>query len=472
MEEKTTHSVSTRTKLSVLGTAGLAFCGVLVETSMNVTFPTLMKQFDTSLAAVQWVTTAYLLVVAATMVIAAFLEARFSFRTLVFWAGALFIVGDVLCALSPSLAMLLVGRVIQGISTGIAMPLLFGVIMQRIPFALQATYVGTGGMVVAFAPSLGPTYGGFVTQSLSWPLIFWIILPVGIIMWIIALKTIEQPHPVQHIPFPLVQFLLVFIGLTTLLLGFNNISTLGFASLLSWGPFVVAIVCFVAFGYIAARSEHKLIDLSIFKISGFVKPLAIYFLVQFVQLGMNFLLPTYAQLVSHQSVSVSGLILLAGSLVSAILLPFVGRQLRPDNARTLFLIGSVLLIISTVYFMVFTSSLSVIGMLLFYVSYMAGFAFIFNNALTFGLQQLDVRNIGDGNATFNTLQQYAGSLGTAIASVFVAMATGAGENGTQTVAQTVNGTHNYFILAFIACLAIAVISFTVKPSIKINQEAE
>lgn len=470
MEDASKQTVSTRTKLSVLGTAGLAFCGVLVETSMNVTFPTLMKQFGTTLAAVQWVTTAYLLVVAATMVIAAFLEARFSFHTLAFWAGSLFIVGDLVCALAPSLPLLLTGRVIQGISTGIAMPLLFGVIMQRIPFALQATYVGTGGMVVAFAPSLGPTYGGFVTQTFSWPMIFWFVLPVGIIMWAIALKTIEQPHPVQHTPFPLIQFLLVFVGLTTLLLGFNNISTLGFASLLSWGPFVVAIVCFAAFGYAASRSEHKLIDLSIFKISGFVKPLAIYFMVQFVQLGMNFLLPTYAQIVSHQSVSVSGLILLAGSLVSAVLLPIVGRQLRPDNARTLFLIGSVLLIIATVYFMVFTSSLSVIGMLAFYVSYMAGFAFIFNNALTFGLQQLEVRNIGDGNATFNTLQQYAGSLGTAIASVFVAMAATAGSNGTQTAAQTITGTHNYFILAFVLCLVIAAISFTVKPSIRINEE--
>jgi MFS family permease len=149
VEDASKQTVSTRTKLSVLGTAGLAFCGVLVETSMNVTFPTLMKQFGTTLAAVQWVTTAYLLVVAATMVIAAFLEARFSFRTLAFWAGALFIVGDLVCALAPSLPLLLTGRVIQGISTGIAMPLLFGVIMQRIPFALQATYVGTGGMVVA-----------------------------------------------------------------------------------------------------------------------------------------------------------------------------------------------------------------------------------------------------------------------------------------------------------------------------------
>lgn len=67
-------SVSARTKRAIFGTAGLAFCGVLVETSMNVTFPTLMKQFGASMNGVQWVTTAYLLAVAATMVITAFIQ--------------------------------------------------------------------------------------------------------------------------------------------------------------------------------------------------------------------------------------------------------------------------------------------------------------------------------------------------------------------------------------------------------------
>ena len=122
--------VSSKTKYSIIGTAGLAFCGVLVETSMNVTFPTLMTQFHESLNNVQWVTTIYLLVVAITMTTTAFAQRRFSLRSLLTLAGLLFVLGILTSGLARSLPILLVGRVIQGVSTGLTMPLMFAIIMM------------------------------------------------------------------------------------------------------------------------------------------------------------------------------------------------------------------------------------------------------------------------------------------------------------------------------------------------------
>ncbi|KRM60844.1 hypothetical protein FC26_GL000327 [Paucilactobacillus vaccinostercus DSM 20634] len=122
--------VSSKTKYSIIGTAGLAFCGVLVETSMNVTFPTLMTQFHESLNNVQWVTTIYLLVVAITMTTTAFAQRRFSLRSLLTLAGLLFVLGILTSELARSLPILLVGRVIQGVSTGLTMPLMFAIIMM------------------------------------------------------------------------------------------------------------------------------------------------------------------------------------------------------------------------------------------------------------------------------------------------------------------------------------------------------
>lgn len=122
--------VSSKTKYSIIGTAGLAFCGVLVETSMNVTFPTLMTQFHESLNNVQWVTTIYLLVVAITMTTTAFAQRRFSLRPLLTLAGLLFVLGILTSGLARSLPILLVGRVIQGVSTGLTMPLMFAIIMM------------------------------------------------------------------------------------------------------------------------------------------------------------------------------------------------------------------------------------------------------------------------------------------------------------------------------------------------------
>ena len=165
MEQTNEHQVTKKTNLSIIGIAGLAFCGVLVETSMNVTFPTLMRDFHQSLNAVQWVTTGYLLTVALTVVLAAFLQRRFKLHGLIVASSLAFITGGLLCALAPQLWMLLLGRLIQGISTGLAMPLLFFVIMQQIPFAMQGTYAGLGGMVIGLAPSLGPTMAAWLINS-------------------------------------------------------------------------------------------------------------------------------------------------------------------------------------------------------------------------------------------------------------------------------------------------------------------
>ncbi len=199
--QKDNQPVSLHVKLAILGLAGLAFCGVLIETSMNVTFPTLMQQFSISLNKVQWLTTAYLLLVAATISIAAFIEKRFVFKKIFFWAGLLFIIGVICSALAPNFLILLIGRLIQVLSTGLAIPLLITEIMQQIPQKKQGSYMGIGGMVIALAPSLGPTYGGVITQDLSWRLIFWFVLPIGLIAWLIGLSFIEQKSSPSKIPF-------------------------------------------------------------------------------------------------------------------------------------------------------------------------------------------------------------------------------------------------------------------------------
>ena len=118
--EKVTPSVI----WSIVGTAGVACSGVLVETSMNVTFPTLMKVFNQSLNNVQWITTAYLLAVTLTIVLAAYLQRSFKFKSLIIAAGTASVIGGAICMLANSLPVMLLGRIIQGIGTGIAPALL------------------------------------------------------------------------------------------------------------------------------------------------------------------------------------------------------------------------------------------------------------------------------------------------------------------------------------------------------------
>lgn len=148
------QAIPKKTLLAILGASLMAFCGVLVETSMNVTFPTLMKQFGLPMNVVQWIATGYLLLVSLTMATSAFVQRRFKIRSIFIFAGLAFIVGSFVCALAPSFTVLLIGRLIQAVATGYAIPLLFAIILQQIPVARLGSFMGLGSMVVGIAPSL------------------------------------------------------------------------------------------------------------------------------------------------------------------------------------------------------------------------------------------------------------------------------------------------------------------------------
>ncbi|USJ87049.1 DHA2 family efflux MFS transporter permease subunit [Lactiplantibacillus pentosus] len=453
--------ITTRTKAAIFGAASLAFCGILVETSMNVTFPTLMRQFNTSLETVQWVTTAYLLAVAATMVITAFIQARFHWQTIINVGGSAFVLGGLLCALAPSLWVLLPGRIIQAIGTGFALPLVFAQIMTQIPFESQGRFTGTAGMLIALAPSLGPTYGGLVTQLASWRLIFGITLPFGLIAWLVTAQAIQQPHAPQRLAFPGSQFILIIVALIGLLFGVNNFSSHGLSLIYVGLPLLLAIVALIGFIMIAARASHPLINLTVFKQGDFTRALLIYFLIQFIQIGMTFLLPNFAQLVLGKNALVSGLMLLAGSLCAAIISPFAGKLMDRRGARLPFFIGSGFIVLATLGLALTARHLSVALIVGGFVIFQIEFACLFNNALTYGLQQLPPHLIGDGNALFNTLQQYAGSLGTAIMAVLMTFGATVLPHAASKL-QTTVGTQIALWFSLIVIVLVAGLALTVK----------
>ncbi len=150
---------------------------------MNVTFPELTKVFNVTLDTVQWITTGYLLMVTIVMATTAFLLKKFKSQTIHLFAAIAFVVGDVMCALSPSFPILMSGRLIQAIATGLSTPLMFHIIFSRIPADRIGSMTGLAGMVISLAPALGSTYGGTISSTMSWRMIFWLILPIIVVSW-------------------------------------------------------------------------------------------------------------------------------------------------------------------------------------------------------------------------------------------------------------------------------------------------
>lgn len=181
---------------AVIATGMMSFAGVLIETAMNVTFPTLINQFQLTTAQVQWVTTIYLLMISIIVPLSTYLTRNFSLRSLFLLSNLLFLAGIIVDFFSPTFFILLLGRLLQGAATGIALPLMFHIILTFAPMNRRGAMMGVGTLTTAIAPAIGPTYGGILTSNFTWNHIFLFLIPILILSLGIGLVAIPS-MPVQ-----------------------------------------------------------------------------------------------------------------------------------------------------------------------------------------------------------------------------------------------------------------------------------
>ncbi|TVV33163.1 multidrug efflux MFS transporter [Weissella cibaria] len=413
-----TEKVSPRVIWSIVATAILGFVGILTETSMNVTFPDLIKQFGVPMGTVQWLTTAYLLVVALMMTTSAFLKAIMSPRKIFMWGMALFVIGDVISIVAPGFWPLLAGRLVMAIGTGIALPLVFNVILMSVPPMQIGKYMGFGGLILSLAPALGPVYGGLVTYAWGWRAIFIIVLPIVLIGMILGLRNLSDEKPNQTASFDFMQFIVLGISLTTALLALGQLEA-GKLTVSIVVLAVIAILAMIAFIRIALRSSKTLLNLSVFKSKGMVFALLIYAMSQAINLAVNFAIPQYAQLTLGVSTMVAGFVLMPGSLLGSASSPVYGAFYDRAGATKPLTIGSIAFFIVMIVFAVMAPSITTIGLTVMYALFTLGRNLAFTTAMTAGVAEVPREVSGDVNAIFNTIQQFAGAVGTAIAAVLI-----------------------------------------------------
>lgn len=400
--------------VAIIAVALMAFVGILVETSMNVTFPTLMATMHVSLSTVQWITTGYLLTVALLMITSAFLKQRFRNRQLFVAAAVLFILGDLICALAPNFPILLLGRIVQSGCAGIAIPLMVNVIVESVPRARLGFYMGMSSLILMIAPASGPTFGGLMVSLSNWRMIFWSTLPVEILILVLGIGAIQQYSPTKAVKFDWLQFALLAVAFVSVMLGFNSLTTAGWLSWQFLGGLIVGILAILLYVRVAKRSDKELLKLEIFKNPIFTYSFFAYVILQFCNIGINFELPNYAQIVVGATSLAGGMMLLPGSLITAFLQPWFGHLLDEHGAKLPIMLGSSLFLIAGLGFTVMGQRLSVVTIALLYIVFSIGRSMAFSNTMTNGLKEVDMTQRADANAIYNTGQQFAGSLGTTI----------------------------------------------------------
>lgn len=445
------------TYLAIISLALLTFIGILNETSMNVTYPELSRELNVSLGTIQWVTTGYLLMVTVTMGTTAYLLRQFAARKLQLVAVLAFIIGDLLCALTPNFALLLVGRLVQAVATGLSTPILFHLIFTEIPRERLGSMTGFAGMVISFAPALGPTYGGWISAITSWRVIFWILLPFVLISLVLGQLFIRNQPLGNNKRFSYGSLFSLAIALFAVVYGFSTISHQGLSwHLAAW--LVVAVIAFTAFIYINNHGESQLFDLTVFK----SKPLRLstltYFNLQFINIGISLVIPLYAQYVLGASSTVAGLVLLPGSVFGALIAPFAGRLADLQGFAKPVTFGGSLLLVGTLCFSLFQRHLTPILVMLFFIVLRIGFNFAFGNTISNASVLVDPKNSADVNSIFNMVQQFAGSLGTGLLAAILAVFQDNG-HGSMRARTYLGGRVDYlFLLVMAIIVVIAIIS--------------
>ncbi len=399
---------------AVLATGVMSFAGVLIETAMNVTFPTLIEEFSLSTSIVQWITTIYLLMISIVVPLSTYLHRNFSIRSLFFVSNMAFLAGLITDFLAPNFTILLLGRLLQGIATGIALPLMFHIILTYAPLNQRGTMMGLGTLTTSIAPAIGPTYGGILTSNLSWHYIFIFLVPVLLFSLILGLYAIPKNKVIKTGRLDLLSLL----GLILLFSG-----SLIFLSLLgkpiSWLSLLIGASGALVFYRRTIKLEQPLLKLTVFKNKAFRLFLFSFLVYQFLLLGISFVLPNFIQIVQDQSAFIAGLAMLPGAAIGAILSPISGKILDQLGPKKPILIGLVLATIGWFALMLLLGISPLWGLIAGHVFYMIGLGLSYSNLMTTGMNTLPSELQNDGNAIFNTLQQFSGAVATSLVAVVI-----------------------------------------------------
>lgn len=444
-------TVTLKTKLAILSVGLLSFVGILVETFMNVTFPTLIKTMGVSLDTVQWLTTGYLLLTTIVMSTTAYVLKRFNPKPLFLFAALVCLLGGILCWIAPSFPVLLTGRLLQAIATGISIPLMFQLIFTNVPRSKLGTYTGMASVIVSLAPALGPTYGGVLTSIWSWRAIFVGIVPILALLAILGAVNISgQALGVGDKKFDFLGAFLLAVTFTSLLFTFNNAGTHGWLSLNFGGWCLWSIVMIAIMVTYALKGRRKLIDYSILKLPVLRLRLFNYFGLQFINIGLSFVLPLFAQTVLGASAMMAGLMMLPGAIVGAITGPIAGKIYDKQGPTMLLTFSAIMASVALILFWLTTDHFTVVLIASIYALLRIGFNTGFGTAISDGSTRVPLPQKSDQNSMFSMMQQYAGSIGTSIMSAVIS----GYEIHHTTVTGTVMGSKLDFILLFVLAIAI------------------
>jgi DHA2 family multidrug resistance protein len=399
--------------------------GAIDSSIVNVAIPHLRGAVGATVEEITWVTTGFALATVLVMPLTALLGRLFGQKRVYLACLILFVIGSGLCGMARSLPTLVAFRAMQGFGAGALQPTEQAILRQTFPPKEQGMAMALFGLAVMIGPAIGPTIGGYIVDHYSWPWIFYINLPVGVLAVFMVTNFVHEPEDIkeanrlaaenQRKNMDWAGIGLLSVGLVSLQYALEEGNQDDwFASPLISGCFVVAAIAIAFFIVRELTAPVPAVDISLFRDPVFLSGTLIGGIMFAMLMALTFLLPVFMQEVLGFTAMQSGLALMPRTIVMMIATPFVGRLYNRVPPRVFVGLGVVLFCISAFQMSHYTLDTSASGVVSTLFFQGLAFSFLWVPLTTVALSTISRHKLADATGSNSLVRQISGSVGLAI----------------------------------------------------------
>lgn len=447
--------------LILIVTAFASFLATFNETFLNIAFTPIMKDFGVSVGTVQWLTTAYMLGAAIMVPISSFMYQKFKIKPLFLFTVSFLIIGSLICALAPNFEILLTGRIIQSLGTGMLIPIGMNLTLSVVPKEKIGTYMGIMGAMTTLGPSLSIISAGAILSIGNWQLLFWIFLMLTCILFIIACIILGKSEKMGNPKLDILSVIFVSLSLIGILYGVSTIFSGNI--LIALLGLVIGFLFLILFVKRQNSIKEPLINLEVLKVKEFKIGIILNMLGLMLVFSMNIIMPLFIQNALNVPAFTASLTLFPAILCSCITAPIAGRIYDKHGCKKIVPIGFLLILVFIILLGLTrnVNSLLLIGIL--YVPVIIGSALIIGPVQSFALSHLDKKKNSHGVTMTSTGFQVAGCFGssffTGIYSLMIGVGISRGLSETE-------GLSTAFLITLLVAAAVAFIGFIISLSVR------
>ena len=399
--------------------------GAIDASIVNVAVPHLQGSLGVTVEEVTWVMTGFIIATVIVMPLTGFLARLFGQKRVYLAALMLFVIGSALCGFARTLPMLVIFRIIQGIGAGALQPTEQAILRQTFPPEEQGMAMAVFGMAVVLGPAFGPTLGGYIVDNYSWPWIFFINVPIGLVSLLMVTRFVHEPEDIRHanqlraaqqrknMDWWGILLLISGLGMMQYVLEEGNRDDWFQSHLIQFLTFG-AIIILAYFVIRELSAPVPAVDLSLFKDVVFLSGTVVGAVMFAMLMSITFLLPLFMQTLLGFTATQAGIALMPRSLVMMVVMPIVGRIYNIVSPRIVIAFGIFCFAWSAWLMGHYTLATTARGVVIVLAIQGVAFACLFIPLTTIALTSIPRHRLADATGLNSLFRQTGGSMGLAI----------------------------------------------------------